>query len=76
MHNNKGVCHTVALSFTLKKSILRQKKIFFFLGLKNDMIAMASRLFKPPKRNNSFDPKNCPNTKENNEIDLGWKLCT
>ncbi len=40
------------------------------------IIAMAGRLFKPPKKNNFFDPKNCPDTKENNEVDLGWKLCT
>jgi hypothetical protein len=32
---------------------------------------MAGRLFKPPKKNNFFDPNKCPDTKENNEVDVG-----
>jgi hypothetical protein len=39
MHN-KGVCRTVALSFTLKK-YLKPIQEFYFIWLKNDIIAMA-----------------------------------
>jgi hypothetical protein len=45
--HNKGLCHIVALPFTLKKSILRQKKKFL-----ETPIFQHAKKYNPQKRKN------------------------